>query len=50
MRGRFGYMEEGGNGSISEEVQNTSQEEQQQQQGVGGQIAEQAGQKAAETR
>lgn len=42
-------MEEGGNGSISEEVQSTSQEEQQQQ-GVGGQIAEQAGQKAAETR
>ena len=40
-------MEEGGNGSISEEVQSTSQEE---QQGVGGQIAEQAGQKAAETR
>lgn len=41
-------MEEGGNGSVSQEVQSTSQEEQ--QQGVGGQIAEQAGQKAAETR
>lgn len=41
-------MEEGGNGSVSQEVQNTSQEEQ--QQGVGGQIVEQAGQKAAETR
>ena len=39
-------MEEGGNGNVSEEVQSTSQEEQ----GVGGQIAEQAGQKAAETR
>ena len=42
-------MEEGGNESVSQEVQNTSQEEQQQQ-GVGGQIVEQAGQKAAETR
>ena len=48
MRGRFVYMENGENESISDEVQSTSQEEQ--QQGVGGQIAEQAGQKAAETR